>query len=229
MMKKIAVLSAAIVVLIPAAWADVISIGFQEAGFNGGAITTVATGSGNAAIMGAAYGTFSVLNVSAEDFTDLGGPGLLNTQTLDISSSIPGALTIWVTAQGASATSALNLISAFAVNELEASVVSTRETTYISKGNALYGGTVISSALFSGIGTAGPLTVSSPNPGSLYSITEQYTVFDVGTAAGNNNLTINLSSAAAPTPEAATLLLLGSGILVSGGLLRLGGKKRHAA
>ena len=71
--------------LASSAFADTISIGLQEPGTNGGAITTVATGSGNAGILGLNYGTFTINNSSAQSCADLGPPGLLNSQALDIS------------------------------------------------------------------------------------------------------------------------------------------------
>ena len=69
------------------AYADLISIGFQEAGVNSGMITTEATGSGNVTISGISYGTFNVNDASAQDFAILGPPGLLNSQVLDISTA----------------------------------------------------------------------------------------------------------------------------------------------
>jgi hypothetical protein len=48
-------------------YADTISVGFQEAGVNGGAITTEGTsGTGDLSIGGISYGTFTINNTSAQ-------------------------------------------------------------------------------------------------------------------------------------------------------------------
>jgi hypothetical protein len=201
------------------AYADLISIGFQEAGVNSGMITTEATGSGNVTISGLSYGTFSVNDASAQDFAVLGPPGLLNSQVLDISTAKPGVLTVWVTAQGLSFTGVQNFVSSFAVNSLKGSIVNVTESTYFSPTNALYGGTLLDSALFAGIGTKGPDTTSGTTSGT-YSVTEQFVIFDVGGRIGNDNLTIDLSSAVVPEPV--SLALMGIGLAAIAAVLRRG-------
>jgi hypothetical protein len=209
------------------AYADTISIGFQEAGINGGAITTVATGSGNTGILGLNYGTLTLNNVSAQDFAALGMPGLLNTQSLNISSRTPGTLTIWITAQGLSFTGVQDFTSAFAVNDLTGSIVTVGETTYFSPTNGLYdvGQTMLSSATFNGIGTSGPFTVSAV-PGNDYSVTEEYQIFDKGGSTGNDNITIDLTGRAV-TPEPGSLLLMGTGLALAGLVYRRRNKHSH--
>jgi hypothetical protein len=148
--------------LASSAYADTISIGFQEPGVHGGAIHTVGTGSGNVTIPGISYGTFTVNNTSAQSRAALGAPGLLNSQNLDISSSRAGILTIWITAQGLSFTGVQSFASSFAVNALSGSIVAVEESTYFSPTNGLYGvgQTLLNSAAFIDIGTAGPFTTS---------------------------------------------------------------------
>jgi len=211
--------------LASSAYADVISIGFQEPGVNSGNITTVVTGSGNVSVSGLSYGTFMVNDASAQDFAVLGQPGLLNSQVLDISTATPGALTIWVTAQGLSFAGVQNFVSSFAVNTLSGSIVSATENTYFSPTNALYGGTLLNSALFSAIGTAGPFTTSGATSGP-YSVTEQYVIFDVGGVVGNDNLTIDLS--ATPVPEPASLGLVGAGLLGIGIALKFRALRKNS-
>src|SRR5215469_15598596 len=132
------------------AYADTISIGFQEPGVHGGAIHNVGTGSGNVNIPGISYGTFTINDVSAQDFAVLGPPGLLNSQNLDISSSRPGILTIWITAQGLSFTGVQSFASSFAVNNLSGSIVAVEESTFFSPTNGRYnvGQTLLDSAVF---------------------------------------------------------------------------------
>ena len=115
-------LVAAPLLLASSAYADKISIGFQEAGVNSGNITTVATGSGNVSVSGLSYGSFSVNDVSAQDFSVLGPPGQLNSNVLDISTPTAGTLSVWVTAQGLSFTGVQNFISSFTVNSLSGTI-----------------------------------------------------------------------------------------------------------
>jgi hypothetical protein len=53
-----------------------ITIGLQEAGVNGGAITTVATGTGAVSVTGLSYGTFSSISADGLGFLSLPGKWL---------------------------------------------------------------------------------------------------------------------------------------------------------
>jgi hypothetical protein len=201
--------------LASSAYADKISVGFQEAGFNGGAITTVGTGSGAVGILPMPYGTFTINQLNAEDFSVLPGPDVLNTNALDVSSATAGILTIWITAQGLSYTGVQTFESAFAVNQLSGSIVAVAETTFFSPTNSLYdtGQIPLDTAVFANIGIKGPKDESGLTSGT-YSVTEQYVILDNGNGIGDNNVTIDLS--ASPVPEPGSLLLMGSGLALAG-------------
>jgi hypothetical protein len=199
------------------AYADTISVGFQQAGVNGGAITTEGTsGTGNLSLGGISYGTFTINNTSAQSRAVLGAPGLLNSQNLDISSSTAGVLTIWITAQGLSFTGAQNFASSFAVNSLSGSITGVTESTFFSPTNGLFdvGQTLLNSVVFNAIGTSGPFTTSGSTSGT-YSVTEKYVISDIGGSTGNDNVTIDLA-AASVVPEPGTLLMVGTGLALAG-------------
>lgn len=197
-------------VLASSAYADLISVGLQEPGVNGGAITTEATGSGTVVFSGA-YGTWNINVATATDFTVLLGGGLLNSNVQDISTTKAGVLTVWVTAQGLSATKLTEFLSTFAVNTLSGSIVSVTLTTYFDAANRTFTGTLLSSHTFTGVGSKGPLSAFG-TPGALYSVTEQYQIFDTaGGAISNDNLTADLNKAI--VPESTSLGLLGVGML----------------
>ena len=226
-MKKLllsatAILLASPLLLASGARATTMSIGLQEAGVNGGAITTVATssGTGTVTLAGISYGTWTLNQANAQDETSLGLPNVLNSNALDVSSAAAGTLNVFVTSQGLTTpTGTVRFATSFAVNDLSR-IASVLEQSFFDPGNGQYATTTqIDSQLFTAIGTAvGPgITVSGVT--SPYSVTEEYTLTHLLGLVGNDNVTIDLNAVPVSTPEPASLVLLGSA-LAAFGLIR---------
>lgn len=192
------------------AMADTISIGLQESGVSGGAITTEASASGSAAISNLAYGTFTLNNVSGVAAPVL-PEGELNTNSINVSSSSSGTLMVYVTAQGVSpAMLPASFFSSLTENSLTGPLTVT-ESTYVDAGNGLYALTTpLASTTFTAIGTD---TVNTAAPAGLttpFSLTAVYTI--TATGSGSANSTINVTAA-----EPGSIALLG--LVLLGGLL----------
>jgi len=210
---------------VPHANADLISIGLQEGTpgcvtngttcVAGGAISTGGSGSGAASVGPISYGTFSVNQVSAQDTAVTGLPTILNSQSLNVSDTTAGVLHVWVTAQGLDTPLGVNtFFSTFTNNLLNGSVTGAVETTFFDAGNGLFTTTTMldtASFLPSGPQTVGPVTSAPQTFVAPFSVTEEYTITDVGGALGNANLTIDLSADAVPEPT--SLALLASGLV----------------
>jgi len=217
----ISLLTLAVLVGLPSlARADTITIGLQEAGVNGGAITTVATGSGFAA-NGLAYGTFTLNSVSGAGSPFLPEPQL-DSSSLNISSTAAGTLTVYVTEQGLSTPTGVNqFISSFTENLLTGKVTSVAESTFVDLGNGLFGGSPLASfTVTSGSGPAVLVTAATPLLTAPYSETEKFVVTAAGVGSGNQTIDI---LAAVPVPEPGSLSLLSSGLF---GFALLGLRRR---
>jgi hypothetical protein len=137
-------------VLTSVARADSISIGLQEAGVNGGAITTEATGTGATNFFGS-YGNFLV-GVSGTGTPPSTEPDLASTFQLSFSGLPSSTLTIYVTETGiTSPTGLTDLLSSFNLTVLMGAVGSVVETTE-------YSGTPLASNLFTATGSASAST-----------------------------------------------------------------------
>ena len=182
---------------ITSANAALVTIAFQEAGVNGGAIFAVTNGTGTANVAGT-YGTFNVgaLAFSAPLVTDS-----INGNSLDVTGT-GGTLNVFITAQGLTAPTGA-FFSAFTQNALTAGVT-VQELTFLDTGNGLYGGVQIGSATFTGIGTTTQTAFASAGP-LPYSVTEEY-IITVGASGGTANSTIVVS-----VPETSTwaMMILG--------------------
>jgi hypothetical protein len=193
-----------------------ITVGFQQDGVNGGAITTVATdsGTGSLAYTGG-YGSFFTA------VSSFGAPILpqptLQTNGIGVSSSSAGTLTIYVTQQDLTAVSPY-FTSSFTSNSFTGSAQSVGESTYISSANELFGGVLLASASFNGIGTVVSTNTIGPLAG-LFSETTRY-VISVGDGSASVNNTINLTAAATPLPEPATWAMMICGFGAIGTAMR---------
>jgi hypothetical protein len=213
-------LTATTLLAVPLLWASaanatLISIGLQEAGVNGGAVTTIATdgGTGDTGVAAVAYGSFTINNISA-----LGAPFLtqpqFDTNSINLASSSGGTLTVFITEQGLSLPTGIStFLSSFTANLLNGAVTSVQESTLISTANALYSGTTLASAVLTSIGITID-TDATPALASPYSETAVYVVTTTGTA--NVNDTINIAS----VPEPATMAIVGTGLFGIGVIRR---------
>ena len=204
------------------AQASLISIGLQTAGVNGGAITTVATDGGIGAVMyggvGSTFGYFNINQISATGAPIL-AQGNLATTSVNVNSSNAATITVYITEQGLTApVGSTNFLSAFTQNNFFGNVLSVVESTLYSSTNQLYAGTQMGTATFT---TPGPTTATSNyNVGTsgLYSETAVYVV-TVGSGGGTANDTINITAAAAATPEPSSLMMLGTGLMSAAGMM----------
>ena len=179
--------------------AAIVSIGLQEAGVNGGAITNEGSGTNSFSLTGVGYGNFIFYaNVSTQST-----PVLLNSN-IGAGASTNGTTNLFVTASGL--TTPLGFPVTFTSNLsgffLPAGWTAV-EQTFLNTNNSIFGtGTLLSAGTFSVPNTPDINQILAAAVGAgPYSVTEQFTI----TASNINGLTsanldINLSGVALGTP-----------------------------
>jgi hypothetical protein len=205
-----------ILAVVSVSQAGTVSIGLQETGVNGGAITTVASGSGGASFncftlatcLGYSFSTISVLGSAGS------GVDSTNSNSFQLGTTSGGILTVYVSQQGLTNTSVPGFLSSFTSNQITTGWTVT-EYTYVDPGNTAYALTdLLSKTVFTSIGTQ-VFGVSSPSLGAgPFSETEVFVISAPG--SGDSNDTIDLVA----VPEPTSMGLLGTGLLAVGGLLR---------
>jgi hypothetical protein len=191
-----------------AANASTITIGLQQTGFNGGAITPVAVGIGSASIQNLAYGTFNANSVSVTGNPILPLPDILDSSSLNVLTISVGTLTVYVTSQNNHDT-ANAWLSSFTSNQVPTGWTVT-EKTYLDPGNGLFSTAILlGSSVFNAQGVSSNTALAFS--GTNYSLTEVYTIESSGRGVANS--TIDLSIAAVPGPIAGAGL---PGLLAAG-------------
>jgi hypothetical protein len=192
--------AAFLVTLASGADASVVTIGVSADG--GPLVTTFGT---NSAVFTGSAGVFNINTISATAAPAL-PIDLLDSTSLDVVSTAGGlhTLTVFITAQGLLSPTGFNtFVSNFTENTLPAGY-SVLEQTFISSANALFTGTLLSSASFTNIGTSVQSALADAGSGP-YSLTEKYTITANGT--GSTLSTINMS--AVPEPSTWAMMILG--------------------
>ena len=203
MTRLLLLAGAACLAMVTMANAATITIGLQEAGVNGGAITPVAVGVGSAQISNFAYGTFTSNTVDGTGRPILPLPDILDSSSLNVSSTTAGTLRVYVTSQNNNDVSNVWL-SAFTSNRLPTGWTVT-EQTFLDPANGLFSTAIaLGTAVFNAMGTSAAAALAAS--GANYSVTHLYTI--VATGSGTANSTINLS-----TPIPGALPLFATGLL----------------
>jgi PEP-CTERM motif len=186
--------------------ASLVTIGLQEAGVFGGAITTVATGVDSASVNAVSYGTFSANSISVTSTPLLPLPDLLNSTSLNVTNTDGNnTLLVYITSQFVTQATGLNTyLSSFTENLLK-SGFSVTMSTFLDPSNGLFvGGSLLNTATLTSIGTNVQSNTIDAGAGP-YSLTEIYTIS--ANESGTASSTINIS--AVPEPSTWAMMIFG--------------------
>jgi hypothetical protein len=210
-MKKLLLLSAALLLAASPALADSISVLVQE---NGSTVGSASSADGTLNIEGQSYGTFNLNTLTINDASFLAPPGILSTNTLNVAQAVQtmtNVLDITITAMGLTGTGALtSLLSEFSVTGLT-SGWTVQELTSIN-GSPLSSTPVITANSASADLIANALLT---NP---YDATVEYIITANSGSVGEFNGGIDIS--VAPTPIPGAVWMFGSVLGLGGMLMR---------
>jgi hypothetical protein len=184
-----------------AASAVTVTIGLQEAGVNGGAITLEATGTDSAAISSINYGTFSLNNVSGASF----GQQAINGNSLNATTT-GGTLNVFITASGLTMPTGA-FFSSFTNQIVDGAVTSVQLLTFYNSDNSIPFGTTtpLGSMSFSSIGSAVQTSFLNSGAGP-YSVTEEYIITATGSGDASSTIVVSV-------PESSTWAMMILGFL----------------
>lgn len=173
-------------------------------GFNGGAVTQVATDATTGSASYVALSNGYIFNVGGIGVPVLTQPGLL-TQSLNIqqSSTTGSTLNLYITQTDLTSFNG-TLLSSFTSNTLSNATAVLR--SFYSTSNALFGGTQMQSAAFNSTGMF--VSGTALNLLGPFSTTVRYDI-TFGPGTGNFNGTANLAAAGVPEPTTWAMMLLG--------------------
>ena len=170
---------------------------------NGGAITQVATDSGTGSVNFNTTDNGIFFNTNGTGFPLLVQPNLLTQSVNIMSGNAGGTVSIFITQTDLESFSGA-LASTFTSNTIQNATAML--STYYSAANALFDGTLLQSATFTGTGgfsAIDPLTRALP-----FSETVRYDLI-FGPGSGNFNGTANLTMLAVPEPATWAMMLFG--------------------
>ena len=184
-------------------------------GVNGGATTTLTgTTTGSITSFNGGANNYSI-NLSAT-----GAAGLPDLRTValtvaDNGQSGAGTINLYVTKTDVNPFTS-GLLSTFNSNTLTGSAADVRISSFYSTAEALFGGTLLQTNLFNGLGTfSGANAIVASGPAGSWSETVRYDIRFTG-GEGTFNGTANL--AAVPEPATWGMMIMGFGLM--GGVLR---------
>lgn len=213
-MKKLLLAAAALLAATALAKANTVEIGVS---LNNGAIATVASGGGEAAVSGAVFGPFT-LDASGFGNPPLSLPNLQDGNAIGVATSgSANTLQVFVTQTGVTALTGAQLLeSSFTQNLLTAGWTVTA-TTFADNTNTAYGmQQMLNQVVFTASDITSDLTALAVLGGGPFSLTEEWS-FSAPTSGQSNNTTDIL--AATPLPGA--VWLFAGGLALFGFIRRL--------